>query len=171
VLDTANPLAVAEDPVEFARQTAPFVKHVHLKDYRIHLSGSGYRLVRCASGEGVIPFGEILQVLREQGRDKWGSVEVGAVEHRHVRAFEPDFWPEYPRRSAAQFARVVAFVLRHAQPEDEDYRTPHERERPAAELMEYERAQAEASLRNMRNLVQHLPAGAAAGAIGGAQVL
>lgn len=169
VLDTANPLSVAEHPVDFARATAPHIKHVHLKDYRIYLSPSGYLLVRCASGEGVIPFAEILQMLREHGSDEWASVEVGAIEARHVRAFEDDFWPEYPPRSAAQFARVAGFVLRHAEPIDAEYRTPHELGRPAAEIVEYERAQAEASLRNMKNLVNARPA-VAFSAVDGEQV-
>ncbi len=37
-LDTGNPLATAEEPVDFARRVAPYVKNVHLKDYQVYLS-------------------------------------------------------------------------------------------------------------------------------------
>lgn len=46
-LDTGNPLATAEHPLDFFRTVAPHVKNVHLKDYWIYLSEEGYRLV-CA---------------------------------------------------------------------------------------------------------------------------
>ncbi|MCW8133787.1 MAG: sugar phosphate isomerase/epimerase, partial [Planctomycetota bacterium] len=55
-LDTGNPLAVGEDPVAFARTVAPRVLHVHLKDYRAHWDAEGYRLVRCATGDGAVNF-------------------------------------------------------------------------------------------------------------------
>ena len=45
-LDTGNPLATAEEPLDFARRLAPYVKNVHLKDYWIYLSEEGYRLVQ-----------------------------------------------------------------------------------------------------------------------------
>ncbi len=43
-LDTGNTLATAEEPVDFARRVAPYVKNVHLKDYQIYISDEGYRL-------------------------------------------------------------------------------------------------------------------------------
>src|SRR5206468_7323001 len=68
-LDTGNPLAVGEEPVEAARRLAPIIRHVHLKDYTIHFAPEGYRLVRCAAGDGVIDFPAILDVVRRNGRD------------------------------------------------------------------------------------------------------
>jgi sugar phosphate isomerase/epimerase len=49
-LDTANPLSVGEDPVEFAERIAPYCRHVHLKDYTIHFAAAGFRVARCAAG-------------------------------------------------------------------------------------------------------------------------
>ncbi len=51
---------MGEDPVEAARASAPLIRHVHLKDYTIHFAPEGYRLVRCAAGDGVIDFPAIL---------------------------------------------------------------------------------------------------------------
>ena len=60
-LDTGNPLAVGEGPVEFAARIAPFLKNVHLKDYRMHRTPAGYRLVRCPLGDGVVDFPALQQ--------------------------------------------------------------------------------------------------------------
>jgi sugar phosphate isomerase/epimerase len=35
-LDVANPLAVGEEPLAFARRVMPYLKNVHLKDYRLY---------------------------------------------------------------------------------------------------------------------------------------
>ena len=63
VLDTGNPFAVGEDPVAFARRAAHRIRHVHLKDYVAQFTTDGYRLVRCAIGDGCVPFQELEAVL------------------------------------------------------------------------------------------------------------
>ena len=53
--DTGNAFPVAEAPLDFTRRVAPHVVHVHLKDYRVQFTDEGYRLVRCAIGDGAVP--------------------------------------------------------------------------------------------------------------------
>ena len=147
VLDTANPLSVAEHPVDFALAVMPYIKYVHLKDYVIYWSDEGYRLVRCPVGSGALPLAEIIAVLDQHGRGASASLEVAALEARHVRLFEEDFWPEYPPRSAAQLARVLGFVRQHARPKDEDYRTPFEKGAGRDTIVAYEEAELRESIR------------------------
>jgi sugar phosphate isomerase/epimerase len=156
-LDTANALSVVELPLAFAERIAPFIKHVHLKDYRIFLSESGYRLVRCPVGHGVIPFPELIGLLERHGRAEWASLEIGALEARHVRMLESDFWPEYPARPAAQVAEVMKFVLEHAQPTGQDYRTPHECGQAPRNVVEYEEKEWQASADYLRTLLGGAP--------------
>ena len=80
VFDTGNPFAVGEDPVAFARRAAHRIRHVHLKDYRAQFTDEGYRLVRCAIGDGAVPFGEISAVLSATGPALTASIEPGALE-------------------------------------------------------------------------------------------
>ena len=56
VFDTGNTFPVAEAPLDFTRVIAAKVLHVHLKDYRVQFTDEGYRLVRCAIGDGAVPF-------------------------------------------------------------------------------------------------------------------
>lgn len=147
--DMANPLATAEEPIDFTRRVAPYVRNAHLKDYWIYLSDEGYRLVRCPLGRGAIDFQGMLAILAEHRPDLTLSVEVGALSARHVRVFANDFWPDYPRRSAAQLASALGVVYANARVGG-DWRTPYERNEPVEAIIAYEEAQLAESLANLR---------------------
>jgi sugar phosphate isomerase/epimerase len=144
-LDTGNPLATAEEPVDFARLVAPYVKNVHLKDYQVYMSTEGYRLVRCPLGQGVVDFPALFGILFATCPHITMSIELGALEARHVRVLADDYWPDYPPRSASQFARVLRFVLDNARPAG-DWHTPFERNEPVEAVIAYEDQQLAASL-------------------------
>jgi sugar phosphate isomerase/epimerase len=147
-LDTGNPLATAEEPVDFARRVAPYVKHVHLKDYQVYRSNEGYRLVRCALGQGVVDFPALFSILSATCPHVTMSIELGALEARHVRVLADDYWPDYPPRSAAQLAHVLRFVQDNARSSG-DWRTPFERDEPVEAIIAYEDQQLAASLAYM----------------------
>jgi 3-oxoisoapionate decarboxylase len=136
-LDTGNPLATAEEPVDFFRRMAPFVKNVHLKEYAIYSSEDGYRLVRKPLGQGVINFPELLRIMNETNPHVTMSVEHGALEARHVRVLREDYWTEYPERSALQLTRLLRFVEDRAINKG-DWRTPFEKGALPDHIAEYE---------------------------------
>jgi hypothetical protein len=152
VLDTGNPLAVGEDPVAFARRVAPLVRHVHLKDYRAQPTDEGYRLVRCAVGNGCIPFEEIAAALAGTGTTLTASIEIGALDARHIRLFEPSWWEGYPARDARELAAAFGKMRRRQIATDDDFRTPWELDAPAADISAYELAQLNASVAYLRGL-------------------
>jgi sugar phosphate isomerase/epimerase len=136
-LDTGNPLSTAEEPIEFFRTIAPYVKNVHLKDYHIFWSEEGYRLVRCALGQGVIDFPALLQILSQYNPDMTLSIEHGALEARHIRVLMEDYWGEYPARSALQLVKLLRFVEDHARSRG-DWRTPYEKGESPESIAAYE---------------------------------
>ncbi|MFL5702619.1 MAG: sugar phosphate isomerase/epimerase family protein, partial [Ktedonobacteraceae bacterium] len=144
-LDTGNPLATAEEPLDFAKRMAPYVKNVHLKDYCIYLSEEGYRLVRCPLGQGVINFPALFGILAEACPDVTMSIELGALEARSIRVLADDYWSDYPPRTAAQLARVLRLVQANARPAG-NWRTPFERDEPVEAILAYEEQQLAASL-------------------------
>ena len=73
-LDTGNTFPVAEAPLDFTRRVAPHVRHVHLKDYRVQFTDEGYRLVRCAIGDGAVPIAAMLDILAA----RWAKADGGA---------------------------------------------------------------------------------------------
>jgi sugar phosphate isomerase/epimerase len=148
-LDTGNSFPVAEAPLDFARTVAARVRHVHLKDYRVQFTDEGYRLCRCAVGDGAVPFRELFEIL---GRDLTASLEPGALEARHIRLFTPDWWRGYLPKDARQLAAALRAARVNRLAEDEDHRTPWERGVRGEELIRYERDMMRSSAANMRAL-------------------
>lgn len=154
-LDTGNPLATAEVPVDFAEKILPYIKHVHLKDYRCFLSSEGYRLVRCPIGQGVLDFPALLNVFRKSSMtDLTMSIEIGALEARHIRVLADDYWPEYPPRSAHQLAKTIRYVQTNAETSPDEWRTPYELGEPAEAIAAYENAELQASLDYVHQLIR-----------------
>jgi 3-oxoisoapionate decarboxylase len=144
-LDTGSTLATAEEPVDFARQVAPYVKNVHLKDYQVYMYNEGYRLVRCPLGQGVVNFPALFDIFSKTCPQVTMSIEIGALEARHVRVLADDYWPDYPPRSAVQLTHVLRFVLDNARLSG-DWRTPFERNEPVETIIAYEDQQLATSL-------------------------
>jgi hypothetical protein len=147
VLDTGNPFAVGEDPVAFTRRAAPRIRHVHLKDYVAQFTGEGYRLLRCAIGDGCVPLKEMAAVLEQ---DMTASIEPGALEARHIRVFAPDWWQGYPAREACEFGTALGRLRHRRLADDADYRTPWERDAAGPELVAYEMDQIRRSVINLQ---------------------
>jgi len=148
-LDTGNTFPVAEAPLDFTRRVAPHVRHVHLKDYRVQFTDEGYRLVRCAIGDGAVPIAAMLDILAAEGRKLTAVLEPGALEARHVRCLRPEWWRFYPPKQASAFAACLAAARLNRLADDADYRTPWERGEDAA-LADYELAMIRRSAANMR---------------------
>jgi sugar phosphate isomerase/epimerase len=148
-LDTANPLSVAEDPLDAAGAMAPRVRHVHFKDYRAHWSDDGYRLVRCPTGDGCIPIRAIADLFADRS-DVTAAIEVGALSARHIRLFDPAYWAHHPPCPAERFSKALRAARVNRYREDEDWRTPWERDAPADEVVAYELAQMTQSAANLR---------------------
>ena len=151
-LDTGNPFSVGEDPVAFTRRAAHRIRHVHLKDYVAQFTDEGYRLVRCAVGDGAVPFKEIAAVLEEQGTPLAASIEPGALESRHIRLFTPDWWDGYPARDARELGTMLGRLRARRLADDEDCQTPWERGEAGAALVDYELGQVRRSVENVRAL-------------------
>jgi sugar phosphate isomerase/epimerase len=150
VMDTGNPFSVGEDPVAFARRAAERIRHVHLKDYIAQFSDEGYRLVRCAIGDGCVPFTEILHVLETSRCPLAASIEPGALEARHIRLFTARWWAGYPPRDAREIAIMLGRLREKHLDEEADYRTPWETNGAPDIVSAYERAQVQRSLDNVR---------------------
>jgi sugar phosphate isomerase/epimerase len=147
VLDTGNPFSVGEDPVAFARRVASRVRHVHLKDYRAQFTDAGFRLVRCAIDDGAVPFEEIAAVLPA---GLTASIEIGALDARHIRLFEESWWRGYSPPPASELAVAIGRLQRHRFGRDDDHRTPWEKGSAAAAIVDYEMRQLRRSVAALR---------------------
>jgi sugar phosphate isomerase/epimerase len=151
VYDTGNCFPVAEAPLDFTETVAPYVRYVHLKDYRIQWTDEGIRLVRCAIGDGAIPFPDVFNVLGHYSDAMTCVLEPGALEARHVRLFTDGWWTGYPAKSAKGLAACLLAARRNRLGDDADWRTPWERGEYDA-IADYELGMIRRSATNMKKL-------------------
>ncbi|MBW3622160.1 MAG: sugar phosphate isomerase/epimerase [Armatimonadetes bacterium] len=126
-LDAGNPLAVGEGPVETAERLAPIIRHVHMKDYTIHFAPEGYRLVRCAAGDGVVDFPAIMEILRKTGNEVTYGIEIAAQPTRTIPLLEVGWWACYPPTPATQLIPALQILWEKGRPMDEPYASAWER--------------------------------------------
>jgi 3-oxoisoapionate decarboxylase len=149
--DMGNTFPVAEAPLDFTSRIAAHVRHLHLKDYHVQFTDEGYRLVRCAIGDGAVPFPQMLDILLDHHETLTAVLEPGALEARHVRLLRPEWWNGYAPKSAAALAACFAAARIRRLPDDADWRTPWEKGDDAA-VAAYELAMIRRSAANMRAL-------------------
>ena len=91
-IDTANPIAVIEDPLDGARLAAKYAVNMHLKDMRLQpATGTGEPRVSWAPlGRGHVPILEILDVVQAEAADP-DSMPV-CVEVAPPPDHDPDVW-------------------------------------------------------------------------------
>lgn len=127
-LDTGNPLAVGEEPTVAARQLALIIRHLHLKDYTIHFAPEGYRLVRCAAGDGVIDFPAILAAVRENGfADLLPGIEIAAQATRTIPLLKDEWWGYYPQTPTTHLLGALRILWEKGRPVNEPYSSAWER--------------------------------------------
>jgi sugar phosphate isomerase/epimerase len=148
--DTGNTFPVAEAPLDFARRVARRVRHVHFKDYRAHWTDEGFRLVRCAIGDGAVPFQEIAALLAQHHKSLTASLEPGALEARHVRLFTPAWWQGYAPSAATDLAACLKAARHNRLADDTDWRTPWERNEDGESLIRFETDMIRRSAANMK---------------------
>ena len=93
----------------------------------MQFTDEGYRLVRCAIGDGAVPIAAMLDILAAQGRKLNAVLEPGALEARHVRFLRPEWWSFYAPKSAPALAACLAAARVNRLADDADFRTPWER--------------------------------------------
>ncbi|HXF60727.1 MAG TPA: sugar phosphate isomerase/epimerase family protein [Caldilineaceae bacterium] len=158
-LDTGNPLAVAEDPVRFAERILPYLVHVHLKDYRMAATPSGYRLFHCPIGAGVGDFPALFRLFATKP-GLLAHIEMAALGERHIRILEDDYWAGHSPRPVTELLPVLR-LWRTAETEAE-WRTPWEMGEDHT-LGEWEMARLEESVRLMQGVLGLARPAAAAG--------
>jgi 3-oxoisoapionate decarboxylase len=150
VMDCGNALAVGEHPAAFLERIGPHLVHVHLKDYVVHPTPSGWRFVRCALGGGVIDWPDLVARFDAVAPDVMGCIELGATTARHVRILERDWWETYDPRPWGDTLDALRTLHSASQPPGAEWQTPHERGEPAAECAAYELTQLDASVDYLR---------------------
>ncbi len=126
-LDAGNPLAVCEDPLQYATRIAHLIRHIHLKDYTIHFAPEGYRLVRCVAGSGVVDFPAILKIVRANGHPVLPGIEIAAQPTRTIPMLESDWRSHYPKSQSEYLPAALKTLWAKGRPMNESYSSAWER--------------------------------------------
>ena len=110
-LDTGNPVAVLEDPLETLEVLAPYVATTHVRDSVVweHPRGAAFQWV--ALGDGTIDFKEWTARFAELCPGVPLQLEIITGRPPQVLPFlEPQFWKTLPGRTGAELARFLKLV-------------------------------------------------------------
>jgi 3-oxoisoapionate decarboxylase len=91
--DIGNSLSTGETLESFFERSSKYIGNVHIKDYQIAKVKNGFKLVRCAIGDGDISIGKWLKMLIK--KDISMSIELGAQISRECEINNPSYFSEY----------------------------------------------------------------------------
>ncbi len=127
-MDTANPLGLVEDPVEAARNLAPYAATTHYKDTCIYLTDKGYNWCGGAAlGTGLVDLPTVTKLLYEQNpdihlniEDGWGVIPIPFYDEAFLNSF-PDLTPVKLVRFYDYLRRGEQMLAAGIQPSMEDF--------------------------------------------------
>jgi len=150
--DVANALVVAEDPLAALARLGPLVRNIHLSDYTAYPTSRGWRLVRCALGEGDMNLRAVFAAIARHAPDATCQIELVSHTARHVRLFDDEWWQGYPSRDVRDLLPALRHLAQAVRSRDDDWRTPWERGAPEEQICFYEDQQYASSLSYLRSI-------------------
>ena len=113
-VDTANSIALLEDPMEVVRAYAPWARSVHLKDHRVRPCPDGFLAADVPLGRGFLDLRQMVAVLKEARPDLRFAIEMHTRDPLLVPCLMEDYWATMPDVPATVLARAMAWVNKHA---------------------------------------------------------
>jgi sugar phosphate isomerase/epimerase len=110
-LDTGNAVLAIEDPMVTLETLGPYVATTHIRDVVAYEHERGCAFQWAALGDGMIDWKKFLERYVQLCPN--APIHLEIITGRPVQVvpyLEQEFWKAFPRASAAEFARFVAFV-------------------------------------------------------------
>lgn len=150
--DAVNTLVVGETPYAAVERLGPLIRNVHLADYETYPTTQGWRLVRCALGEGDLDIRRLLGQIEQHAPDVACQIELVSHSARHVRILDEDWWRGYPPCDVREVLPVLRLFAQTMRLRDDDWRTPWERGAGEEQISLYEDQQYAASIAYLRTI-------------------
>jgi 3-oxoisoapionate decarboxylase len=110
-VDFGNNVALLEDPVELARKLAPYAVTTHLKDMAVKRYDQGFELSEVPLGEGIVPLGKIIDILRQSRSDIHLCLEMITRDPLKVPYRDDRYWATFEKRDQDRIQRFEASTL------------------------------------------------------------
>lgn len=145
-LDTGKSLLVVEDPLVAVQNLAPYVVTACLTDYQLVSTARGALVVGCALGQGAVDLLAIVQLLKQRRSDLHLNIEA-PVTRFELPFMEDRFWDAFYDRSPRDLVALLRLIRKNALDPTANYETPAERGLPEEDVLQYEQAMLERSVR------------------------
>ncbi|WP_322816822.1 sugar phosphate isomerase/epimerase family protein [Chloroflexus sp.] len=150
--DAVNCLVVGETPYAALERLGPLIRNVHLADYETYPTTQGWRLVRCALGEGDLDIRRLFHLIEHYAPDVACQIELVSHSARHVRILDDDWWQGYPPCDVREVLPVLRLFAQTMRLRDDDWRTPWERGAGEEQISFYEDQQYATSIAYLRTI-------------------
>lgn len=150
--DPVNAYVVAEDPFAVLPRLAPHIKNIHISDFLAYPSREGWRLVRCALGEGDLNLRRLIEQVEALTPSAPCQIELVSHTARHVRLFTEAWWQGYPPRDIRAVIPALREFAAPSRSFDDDWRTPWERGAAEGQISFYEDQQFASSVSYLRTI-------------------
>lgn len=150
--DPVNAYTVAEDPFTALARLAPHIRTIHLSDYKAFPSREGWRLVRCALGEGDLNLRRLIGMITSLVPAVPCQIELVSHSARHVRLLTEAWWEGYPPRDVRELLPILRDFAAPSRSLDEEWRTPWERGAGERQISFYEDQQFASSVSYLRTI-------------------
>jgi len=109
-VDTANSIAMLEDPMKVVRAYAPWARSVHLKDQRVRRCDEGFLAADVPLGHGVLDLPQMVAALKQSRPDLRFTIEMHTRDPLLVPCLTQGYWAAMPDVPASVLARHMAWV-------------------------------------------------------------
>jgi sugar phosphate isomerase/epimerase len=113
-VDTANSIALLEDPMAVVRAYAPWARSVHLKDHRVHPRADGFLAADVPLGRGFLDLRQMVGALKKARPGLRFTIEMHTRDPLRVPCLTEGYWATMPDVPATVLARAMAWVREHA---------------------------------------------------------
>lgn len=149
-LDSGNATWALEDPMQNLEVLGPYAATTGIRDSAIWDSDNGATVQWTAMGEGQVDWPAFFKRYGELCPATPVQLEIISGFNRESPYLKADFWEDYPKARAADFARFVAMARQgKARPA---WKPPEGQDRKAAE-QEYQKAELERSVKYCRETI------------------
>jgi sugar phosphate isomerase/epimerase len=112
-VDTANSIALLEDPLEVIEAYAPWAFSTHLKDVSVAEYEEGFLLGEVPLGEGILDLNKIVALLRRARPEIHLNLEMITRDSLKVPCLTPRYWATFDTLSGRHLARTMSWVRKH----------------------------------------------------------
>jgi sugar phosphate isomerase/epimerase len=109
-VDLGNSFALCEDPLEVARDFAPYAFSAHIKDQSARECPEGFRYADKDLGQGFLDLPAIVKTLRDAHPEVRFNYEVITRDPLLVPVLTSKYWATMPDVPATDLARTLATV-------------------------------------------------------------